>query len=146
VSGDLDAVAEVEARARDRGARRTIRLNVSGAFHSPLMESAAHEFAELLDRTPLHDPSLPIVCNVDAAAVTTADELRPRLARQLTSAVRWTDCVERLVALGAELLVEVGPGSVLTGLARRIAPGLRAMTVDTAEQMRSLRQTADLAS
>ena len=73
------------------------------------------------------------MCNVDATAVHSADALRDRLRAQLTSPVRWIECVERLVELGAETLIEVGPGSVLSGLARRIAPGVRAVSVSTAD-------------
>jgi [acyl-carrier-protein] S-malonyltransferase len=73
------------------------------------------------------------VCNVDARAAQTATELRHRLREQLTSPVRWIECVERLVELGAETLIEVGPGSVLTGLAKRIAPGVRAASVGSLE-------------
>jgi [acyl-carrier-protein] S-malonyltransferase len=72
---------------------------------------------------------VPVVTNVDAAAVSDAAGLRERLGRQMVSAVHWAESVERLVALGAEVLVEVGPGEVLTGLARRIAPGVRALSV-----------------
>jgi len=138
VSGDVDAVAALEELARARGARRAVRLNVSGAFHSPLMAAAASSYAQRLAGAPLLDAAAPVVCNVDAAALTGADELREQLTRQLESPVRWTECVERLVQLGAELLVEVGPGSVLTGLARRIAPQVAAVAVNTPERARSL--------
>ena len=127
VSGGVEAVAALGVRAREAGARRVLPLKVSGAFHSPLMAAAAADFARVLDGVELRDPSIPVVVNVDATPVTTAAELRERLGRQMVSAVRWTETVERLVELGAEVLVEVGPGEVLTGLARRIAPGVRAL-------------------
>ena len=95
------------------------------------MTSAAQRFGTVLDSTPLSDPHPPVVCNVDGSDVQTAAELRERLRAQLTSPVRWIDCVHRLVALGADLLVEVGPGNVLSGLARRIAPDVRTMAVST---------------
>ena len=79
------------------------------------------------------DPHPPVVCNVDATDVQTADALRDRLRSQLTSPVRWIGCVTRLVELGADTLIEVGPGSVLSGLARRIAPGVRSMSVSSAD-------------
>jgi [acyl-carrier-protein] S-malonyltransferase len=104
-------------------------LKVSGAFHSPLMAGAASEFAQILDGVELRAPSVPVVTNVDAAAVSDAAGLRERLGRQMVSAVHWAESVERLVTLGAEVLVEVGPGEVLTGLARRIAPGVRVLSV-----------------
>lgn len=130
LSGSRDALDRALALARERGVRRAMPLNVSGAFHSPLMAPAAERFAALLDGAAFHDAEVPVVCNVDAAAVRDAAGLRERLRAQLTAPVRWVDCVQRLVALGADTLVEAGPGSVLTGLARRIAPEVRAMSVN----------------
>ena len=95
------------------------------------MASAASRFATVLDSVPIADPDPPVVCNVDARAVHSAPELRDRLREQLTAPVRWIECVQRLVDLGAEALIEVGPGNVLSGLSRRIAPGLRAIAVNT---------------
>ncbi|MFN2569932.1 MAG: ACP S-malonyltransferase [Candidatus Dormibacteria bacterium] len=138
ISGAAIAVTAATALATERGARRAVPLNVSGAFHSPLMESAAEDFAAHLDAATIGDPSVPIVCNVDGEAVTDAAGLRDRLRRQLTSPVRWTDCVARLTALGAEALVEVGPGSVLSGLARRIAPEVPALPVSSLEAAHDL--------
>jgi [acyl-carrier-protein] S-malonyltransferase len=131
ISGSRAGVDAAVALALARGARRAIPLNVSGAFHSPLMASAASQFTSALDGVTLSEPNPPVVCNVDAQAVQSAAELRERLREQLTAPVRWTECVQRLVDLGAEALIEVGPGSVLSGLARRIAPGVRAVAVNT---------------
>jgi [acyl-carrier-protein] S-malonyltransferase len=93
------------------------------------MAPAAEQFGRLLDAAGFRDAAMPVVCNVDAAAVTDAGGLRDRLRRQLTAPVRWVECVTTLRSLGAEALVEVGPGSVLTGLAKRIAPEARAFSV-----------------
>ena len=131
LSGATAALEAAIALARERGVRRAMPLNVSGAFHSPLMAPAAARFATLLDSTPFGDATIPVVCNVDAAAVSDGAGLRERLRRQLTAPVRWTDCVATLVALGADTLVEVGPGSVLTALARRIAPEVKALSIST---------------
>jgi len=120
ISGSVSGVERAAAIARERGARRVIPLNVSGAFHSPLMAPAAERFATVIEATPRTELRVPVVGNVVAVAVEHSAELPDRLSRQLESAVRWTDCVATLVGLGAELLVEVGPGSVLSGLARRI--------------------------
>ncbi len=130
ISGSVTGVDRAEAAARARGARRVVRLNVSGAFHSPLMAPAAERFTTVIQQAPRHDLVIPLVCNVDGAAVTISDDIPDRLARQLASPVRWVDCVTTLVAMGADTLVEVGPGSVLTGLARRIAPEVRSITVN----------------
>jgi [acyl-carrier-protein] S-malonyltransferase len=129
LSGAREALDRAVSLARERGVRRAMPLNVSGAFHSPLMAPAAERFAALLDAASFRDAAIPVVCNVDAAAVVDASGLRNRLRQQLTAPVRWVECVEALVALGVEALVEVGPGSVLTGLARRIAPEVRGMSI-----------------
>ncbi|HZS13067.1 MAG TPA: ACP S-malonyltransferase [Candidatus Dormibacteraeota bacterium] len=129
LSGARDALDRAVALARQRGVRRALPLNVSGAFHSPLMAPAAERFGALLDRAAFRDATVPVVCNVDAEAVRDAGGLRERLRRQLTAPVRWVDCVNTLLELGAGALLEVGPGSVLTGLARRIAPEVRALSV-----------------
>jgi [acyl-carrier-protein] S-malonyltransferase len=132
ISGSADGVAAASKLALTRGARRAIPLNVSGAFHSPLMTSAAAQFETALDAVAIADPHPPVVCNVDATDVHAADALRDRLRLQLTSPVRWIDCVSRLVELGADTLIEVGPGSVLSGLAKRIAPTVRSISVSSA--------------
>jgi [acyl-carrier-protein] S-malonyltransferase len=133
ISGSVAGVDAAAKLALTRGARRAIPLNVSGAFHSPLMTAAATAFGAALNAVSIADPHPPVVCNVDARDVHSAGDLRDRLRAQLTSPVRWIDCVHRLVDLGAEMLVEVGPGSVLSGLARRIAPDVRAVPVNTPE-------------
>ncbi|HWF57325.1 MAG TPA: ACP S-malonyltransferase [Candidatus Dormibacteraeota bacterium] len=122
ISGSIEGVGRAGAIARERGARRVVALNVSGAFHSPLMAPAAGRFAELIGATPRHPLRLPVACNVDGAVVEDSADLPSRLARQLESPVRWVDCVSSLIGRGAEVLVEVGPGTVLSGLARRIDP------------------------
>jgi [acyl-carrier-protein] S-malonyltransferase len=131
ISGEHRALEAAAALARERGVRRAIPLRVSGAFHSPLMAAAAEEVGRLIDAAPLADAGLPVACNVDGAAVRDAGGLRDRLRRQLASPVRWSDCVISLVGLGAEALIEVGPGNVLSGLAGRISPGLRTVQVAT---------------
>jgi [acyl-carrier-protein] S-malonyltransferase len=129
LSGARDALDRALVLARERGVRRAMPLNVSGAFHSPLMAPAAERFGALLDAAAFRDATVPVACNVDGEAVSDATGLRDRLRRQLTAPVRWVDCVTTLRSLGAELLVEVGPGSVLSGLARRIAPEARTVSV-----------------
>jgi [acyl-carrier-protein] S-malonyltransferase len=138
ISGSVAGVERAGALARERGARRVVPLNVSGAFHSPLMAPAAERFAKKIDATPRHQLRVPVVCNVDSAAVSDSDDLPSRLARQLESPVRWVDCVNALVDLGAEVLIEVGPGSVLSGLARRIVPDVRTAVVNDLDSAAAL--------
>jgi [acyl-carrier-protein] S-malonyltransferase len=122
--------------------RKAMPLRVSGAFHSPLMAEAAASVGALIDAAPLRDARIPVACNVDGALVTDAEGLRDRLRRQLTAPVRWSDCVVALTGLGVEALVELGPGGVLTGLAKRIAPGVHALHAGTAQEAAQLAQTA----
>jgi [acyl-carrier-protein] S-malonyltransferase len=127
------------ALSKEAGAKRAIRLNVSGAFHSPLMEVAAPGLAEALDATPPGTPRFPIYANVTAEAVTDAARARALLIDQLTRPVRWTDEVRALAERYPDALyVEMGPGAVLTGLAKKIAPSIRTATCGTAAEVESL--------
>ena len=116
LSGSPAAVDCAEALARERGARRAVKLAVSGAFHSPLMEPAAEKLAAELRRTPVEKPGVPVVTNVSARYATTADEVRDLLTLQLTSPVLWVDAMRFMAAEGMTEAVEVGPGRVLCGL------------------------------
>jgi [acyl-carrier-protein] S-malonyltransferase len=138
ISGERAALEAAAALARERGVRRAMPLRVSGAFHSPLMAAAAEEVGRLIDAAPLADAAVPVVCNVDGVPVRDAAAIRDRLRRQLASPVRWSDCVAGLTGLGAEALVEVGPGAVLSGLAGRISPGLRSLQVPSAAAVAEL--------
>ncbi len=131
ISGTATGVAAAGELARERGARRFVPLNVSGAFHSPLMAGAAREFTRIIESVPLRNAAIPVVSNVDAQAVRCAVDIRHRLCRQLVAPVRWSGCVAQLAGLGVDALVEVGPGTVLSGLAKRIAPGLDTINVAT---------------
>lgn len=138
ISGTLAGVEAAENLARERGSRRVVRLNVSGAFHSPLMAGAAARLAATLDSVEISPARVPIVANVDAAAVTAPEAIRDRLRRQLTAPVRWVDCVAGLAGLGATALLEVGPGAVLSGLARRIAPGVPTLQAGSLDEARAI--------
>ncbi|MHB8718047.1 MAG: ACP S-malonyltransferase [Candidatus Dormibacteria bacterium] len=138
ISGTSTGIAAAAALAAAAGARRVLPLRVGGAFHSPLMAGAARQFGALLDAAPLAPLRVPLASNVDGAAVSEPAALRDRLRRQLESPVRWTDCLATLAGLGAELLVEVGPGSVLTGLSRRALPNVATASVASAEAARAL--------
>lgn len=120
ISGEPAAVDAACERAKARGAKRAIRLEVSGAFHSPLMASAAAGLAEALDRVEIRDASCPVVSNAWAKPVRTADEIRRALKEQLLASVRWEDSMRWLLAEGAGGFLELGPGKVLRGLLRTI--------------------------
>lgn len=125
LSGEAAAVDLAAQSAPSFGAKRAIRLNVSGAFHSPLMEAAREGLARALQQVLLAAPRMPLVSNVTGASVATADEIRDLLGRQLTSPVMWRQSVGFMVSQGVDGLLEVGPGNVLCGLAKRIVPQVR---------------------
>lgn len=137
VSGEAEAVKRLGEWAREAGARRVVELAVSGAFHSPLMEPAARQLERALRAVPWRQPRVPVVTNVAAEPVQDPEELRSQLIRQLTHPVRWIESVQCLVRLGATRMVEVGPGAVLKGLVRRIAPQVEVLNAGTVEEIES---------
>ncbi len=122
ISGDPDAIAEAGALAKEAGARKVMPLPVGGAFHTPLMAAAAERLRAALAATTFHNAAVPVVANVDALAHQHADQWAELLEAQLTAPVRWRQSVERMVSDGITTFVELGPGSVLTGMAKRLAP------------------------
>jgi [acyl-carrier-protein] S-malonyltransferase len=127
VSGEWAALERLPAAAKELGAKRVVPLNVGGAFHSPLMAPAVEVFEPHLAAAPLRDPAIPVVANATAEPVTDAEELRMLLARQLTGRVRWTESVRRMAELGVNTFIEVGPGTVLSGLIKRTVEGVRVL-------------------
>jgi [acyl-carrier-protein] S-malonyltransferase len=139
ISGEVAAVERAMELAKAAGAKRAIKLNVSGAFHSPLMAGARDGLAEALAAADLRDPDFPVYANVTAEPVTAAAEARRLLLDQLTSPVAWTQLVERLAAdFPDALYVEMGPGNVLTGLVKKIAPAVETATCGTAAEVDQL--------
>jgi len=122
VSGQAAAVDELIAAARAAGATRALALNVGAPFHSSLMAPVEKEFTEALLDTEFRDPAVPVISAVTAAPLTSAGEVVDALRRQLTGRVRWTESVTRIADEGTDRILEVGPGKVLSGLCRRIAP------------------------
>ena len=135
VAGHAAAVARAGELLAARGAKRVVPLPVSAPFHSPLMRPARDGLEPVLARLPFADLSVPLYSNVDAAAVDRATAVRDGLLRQVDAPVRWVELIERMVADGFDTFVEVGPGSVLTGLIRRIAKGVATSQVGTAAQV-----------
>jgi [acyl-carrier-protein] S-malonyltransferase len=122
ISGEKEAVARACEAMKAAGAKRALPLSVSGAFHSPLMEPARVELAKAIERTEVRTPRCPIYQNVTALPATDPETIKDNLLRQLTSPVRWTQTVQNMVADGADSFLEIGPGTVLQGLVKRIAP------------------------
>ena len=129
VGGAAAAVAAAAAALRDRGARRVIPLSVSAPFHTSLMQPAADRLAAAFEETPFADLSAPLWTNVDAAPIRTGSEARAALRRQVTAPVRWEETLHGMAAAGGSEFVEIGAGRVLTGLVRKVLPGVRSASV-----------------
>ncbi|MCU0615558.1 MAG: ACP S-malonyltransferase [Gemmatimonadaceae bacterium] len=139
ISGETAGVERAMELAKAAGAKRCLPLPVSGAFHSPLMAPAAGGLDAALEAAALRDPRVPVFANVDGSAITRAAAARPLLVQQLTAPVHWTLVMRNLVAaFPTALYIELGTGSVLSGLARRIAPDVRTMTAGTLTDIEKL--------
>ena len=130
ISGALAAVEKAAAICKAKGARRTVMLPVSAPFHCALMQPAQEELSRVLGGIALATPQMPVAANVTGKLVTTAVDARDALVRQVTGAVRWVDCVQSLVAAGANVFIEAGPGKVLTGLMKQIDAAQKALNVE----------------
>ena len=124
ISGETSAVEAACEAMKAAGAKRALILPVGGAFHSPMMEPAREELAAAIEQTTFANPVCPVYQNVPATAVTDANEIKKNLIIQLTAPVKWTQSVQNMVKDGSTLFTEVGPGNVLQGLVKKIAPGV----------------------
>src|SRR5437588_4367175 len=136
ISGELAKVEAAVGVAKEYGIRRATMLNVAGAYHSRLMESAYEKLGAALQHVMVQPPRFPVISNVTGEEVETPIEIRQTLQDQVTGTVRWMDCVERLVALACDLFIELGPGGVLAGLLRRTRKDVDVMSVSDAESVR----------
>lgn len=130
ISGEKTAVEQACEKAKAEGAKRALPLAVSGAFHSPLMEPARIELGKAIEETRIVEPICPIYQNVSAQAVTDPQTIKKNLLAQLTSPVRWTQSVRNMLADGADYFMEIGPGTVLQGLVKRISAGTEGITIE----------------
>lgn len=143
VAGDPDAIDRAGAAAKDAGAKRVMALDVSGAFHTPYMAPAGERLGAAIAEATFHDAGIPVVANVDGGVHTAAGDWPALLERQLTSPVRWTGCVQALLAEGATTFVEAGPGTVLTGTVKRIDKTTTRHSVMTPDQVDDLVSTLE---
>jgi len=143
ISGEKAKVEIAVGLAKEHGIRRATLLNVAGAYHSRLMESAYEKLGAALLHVPVHSPRFPVISNVTGAEAVTPIEIRRTLQDQVTGTVRWVDCMERLVALGCNLFVELGPGGVLAGLVKRTCKDADAVSVSDAESVRNCAERID---
>ncbi len=130
ISGEKAAVEQACEKAKAEGAKRALPLAVSGAFHSPLMEPARVELGKAIEETKIVAPICPIYQNVSAQAVTDPETIKKNLLAQLTSPVKWTQSVRNMLADGAGYFMEIGPGTVLQGLVKRISAGTEGITIE----------------
>ena len=129
ITGDNDAVAKAGEILLAKGARRVVPLPVSGAFHSKFMENASKEFVGFVSDLELNNASIPVVTNVDAKATVESADFREKMPKQICSSVHWTQTIQQMANDGVEIFVEIGPGKVLAGLNRKIAPEAKMFNV-----------------
>ena len=132
VSGTPEGVENILSQVK---AKRAIALNVSGAFHSPMMQSAAEQFLTILESVEFKDAEIPVISNVDPTPATDSQELKDRLAKQMTSSVRWRETMLQLSQEGVTEAIEIGPGKVLCGLIKRTCKEIKLEAIGTAEQL-----------
>jgi [acyl-carrier-protein] S-malonyltransferase len=120
LSGTVAGIDDAVAKAKEFGIRRAIKLNVAGAYHSRLMQSAQDKLAAELSALELKTPSIPVICNYAATPVSEAAEIRAMLEKQVTGSVRWTASIQKLIAMGHRNFLELGPGKVIAGLVSKI--------------------------
>src|SRR5436309_2497024 len=137
ISGELAKVEAAVGVAKEYGIRRATMLNVAGAYHSRLMETAYEKLGAALLEVQMHVPKFPVISNVTGCEVETLPEIRRTLQDQVTSTVRWVDCMERLVDLGCDLFIELGPGGVLAGLLKRTRKDVEVISVGDVESVRA---------
>jgi [acyl-carrier-protein] S-malonyltransferase len=144
ISGDPDAVSRAGEACKKRGAKRVIPLKVSGAFHSPLMGPAKDQLQVALARAEFADPTFPVIANATAEAVKDAARARRLLSDQLTAAVRWVECMQHAARMGGSgaRFVEIGPGTVLAGLLKRIVPEANVVSLGTADDVTKFMEAA----
>jgi len=137
ISGARDKLAETVELLKARGVSRTIPLQVSGAFHTPLMQPAADGLAEVITSLSFNQPLIPIIANTTAEPLTTAEAIEEELLRQLCNCVRWQQSVEYMISDGVSTFIEIGPGKVLTGLIKRIDRAANISNIGDAESARA---------
>ncbi|OGO38154.1 MAG: [acyl-carrier-protein] S-malonyltransferase [Chloroflexi bacterium RBG_16_57_8] len=138
ISGAVDSVTRAAELAKARGASRTVPLQVSGAFHSPLMQPAEEALVEIIAGIPFKNPSVPIVGNTNALPLTAGSAVKAELTHQLCHGVQWQRSVEYMVAAGVTTFIEIGPGRALSGLVRRINRDVKTVNVGDVEAVKSL--------
>jgi [acyl-carrier-protein] S-malonyltransferase len=138
ISGPVDGIASASQMAKEKGAGRVVPLQVSGAFHSPLMKPARDGLAQIIDTITFRDPAIPVIANTTAKPLTSAGQIKTELLDQLCTGVQWQRSVEYMVTNGVQRFIEIGPGKVLTGLVKRINRQVTLQTINGAADIRQL--------
>lgn len=141
ISGEINALNLAMQLAKARGAKKVMPLSVSGAFHSPVMQPAAAGLAKAIATTPVNDAQIPLIGNIQATPLTSAEAIREELAQQIAASVQWTRSVEYLVSEGVTTFIEIGPGQALTGMVKRIAKGSTLMNVSSGAEVAKVAST-----
>ena len=137
ISGELAKVETAVGVAKEHGIRRATMLNVAGAYHSRLMQSAYEKLGPVLLDVQMQLPQFPIISNVTGGEVKTLPDIRQTLQDQVTSTVRWADCIQRLIALGCDTFIELGPGAVLAGLVKRTSKDVDVVAAGDVDAVRA---------
>ncbi|MFC1906354.1 ACP S-malonyltransferase [Chloroflexota bacterium] len=138
ISGAQENLARATDLAKARGAHRTIPLQVSGAFHSPLMQPAADGIFKIIANLSFHKPLIPIIANTTAQPITTAEQVKVELLNQLCNGIQWQRSVEYMINEGVSTFIEIGPGRVLSGLIRRINKDVKTLNIGDAEAIKNI--------
>lgn len=140
ISGKKEAVAEASEKLKEAGAKRVLPLNVSGPFHSAMLEDAGRELGEVLKQVEVHTPVIPYVANVTADYVTESLAVKSLLEQQVYSSVRWEQSIRRMLADGVDTFIEIGPGKTLTGFMRKIDRNVKALNIEKMEDIEKVKE------
>lgn len=141
ITGEEGAVAKASEKLKELGARRIVPLNVSGPFHSAMLAGAGEKLAEVLQSVAVGEPKIPYATNVTAEYVIKASQVKELLVRQVSSSVKWQQCVEKMIADGVDTFVEIGPGKTLSGFMRKISRDVKMLNIQTVEDFEKAVET-----
>lgn len=135
ITGTVEGISQAEVELKEGGAKRVMRLNVSGPFHSSLLQGAGEKLKDKLDKIEFKNPTIPYITNVTAQAVTNEVEISPLLVKQVSSPVRWEECVRTMIDMGVDTFIEIGPGKTLSGFMKKIDKTVTCYNIGTIEDM-----------
>ncbi|WP_019152821.1 ACP S-malonyltransferase [Robertmurraya massiliosenegalensis] len=138
ISGSRHGVELASVKAKEAGAKRVLPLEVSGPFHSSLMKPASDKLSAVLDEVDIHEANIPVIANVSATAMTNPSDIKEKLIKQLYSPVQWEDSVKKMIELGVDTFIEIGPGKVLSGLVRKIDRNVKTYAISDEESFKTV--------